>query len=285
MAVLQALGAEPEDSAKSNTTQSSGVCESPVQEEVGSECGDPFLLPLPRARAATVIPEDRLDSSASVAITVPAAVPHPPPLLHILPPTPELQRARRNPNPNPPHRPEELSLSLAEQSSSEEMSPLTLGSTNSDIVDESLSDLTNDRSSPSSPSPLGLPFAPSDDNNNPSDLHIGSAFDSRDEATLSSSSHSADSIDFFSAREKFLGLTQDGGIQSPLEPTQQKSPLSNEETEEDHQGKESQVNLIHLLQQHWHNCAAQSTPLPPSSCFVLDSNIKYNILQDWKQDL
>ncbi|XP_029026284.1 protein phosphatase Slingshot homolog 2 isoform X2 [Betta splendens] len=252
VAVLQALGAEPEDSAKSNTTHTSdshslcnGVCESPVQEEVRSDGGNPFLHPLPRARAATVIPEERLDNSASVAITVPVAVPHPPPLLHLLPPTPKLQRARQAP-------PTDLLISLpihyvAEQNSSEDISPLTLESTTSDIVDQSLSDLTNDKSSPSSPStattfPLSIPLAPSDDNNNPSEFHM----DSRGEAD-GSSNHSADSIDFFSAREKFLGLTQDG--RSLLEQTQQRSPLSNEENEEaksdeeEDQGKESQVSL------------------------------------------
>ncbi|XP_040901921.1 protein phosphatase Slingshot homolog 2 isoform X2 [Toxotes jaculatrix] len=264
VAVLQALGAEPEDSAKSNTahtsdshTHSNGVCESPVQEEVRSDCEDPLLLPLPRPRAATVVPEERLDNSASVAVTVPVAVPHPPPSLHILPPTPELQRAHRGP---PTHlsismsknKPVELSLSLPERSSSEEISPLTLGSTDSDIIDQSLSDLTSDRHSPISPStttplPLVLHLAPSDDNNNPSELQIGSAFDSRGEAD-GSSNHSADSIDFFSAREKFLGLAQDGRTRTLSEQAQQRTPLShedNEETqakEEEEQGNGSQAS-------------------------------------------
>lgn len=269
VAVLQALGAEPEGSAKSNTTHTSdsqthsnGVCESPVQEEVTSDCEDPLLLPLPRPRAATVVPEERLDNSASVAVTVPVAVPHPPPSLHILPPTPELQRAHRDPPTElfislSKHKPGELSLNLLERSSSEEITPLTLGSTDSDIEDQSLSDSTNDKSSPLSassttPLPLVLSLAPSDDNNNPSEVHIGSAFDSRGEAD-GSSNHSADSIDFFSAREKFVGLAQDGRTRTLSEQAQQ-SPLSHEENEEtdakgeEDQGNESQVNLIQLLQ-------------------------------------
>ncbi|XP_071352579.1 protein phosphatase Slingshot homolog 2 isoform X2 [Trachinotus anak] len=261
VAVLQALGAEPEDSAKSNTTHTSdshthtnGVCESPVQEEVSSDCSDPLLLPLPRPRAATVVPEERLDNSASVAVTVPVAVPHPPPSLHILPPTPELQRARRGPPTHlsisvPENKPAELSLNLPERSSSGDISPLTLGSTDSDIVDQSLSDVTSDKHSPLSssgttPLPLLLPLAPSDNNNNPSELQIGSAFDSRGEAD-GSSNHSTDSIDFFSAREKFLGLAQDGRTRTLSEQAQQRIPLSLEENggmeakEEEEQGSQA----------------------------------------------
>ncbi|KAI3354617.1 hypothetical protein L3Q82_019121 [Scortum barcoo] len=261
VAVLQALGADPEDSAKSNTTHSSdsqtdsnGVCESPGQEEVASDCKDPLLLPLPRPRAATVVPEERLDNSASVAVTVPVALPHPPPSLHILPPTPELRRAHRSPPTHlsisvPKQKPLELSLNLPERGSSEEVSPLTLGSTDSDTIDRSLSDSTSDKHSPLSPTniaplPLFLPLTPSDDNNNPSELTIGRASDSRGDAD-GSSNHSADSIDFFSAREKFLGLAQDGRTRTLSEQAQLKTPPSLEEneetqaTEEDEQGDET----------------------------------------------
>nr|XP_046244554.1 protein phosphatase Slingshot homolog 2 isoform X2 [Scatophagus argus] len=261
VAVLQALAAEPEDSAKSNNTntsesypESNGVCDSPCQEEVISDCGEPLLLPLPRPRAATVVPEERLDNSASVAVTVPVALRHPPPSLHILPPTPELQRAHRGPPTHlsisvPKHKPLEISLDLPDQSSSEDVSPLTLGSTDSDIIDQSLSDLTSDKHSPLSPAniiplPLVLPLAPSDDNNNPSELQIGSGLDSRSDAD-GSSSHSADSINFFSAREKFLGLAQDGRSQTLSEQAQQRAPLLLEEDghteskEEEEQGNDT----------------------------------------------
>ncbi|XP_022063581.1 protein phosphatase Slingshot homolog 2 isoform X2 [Acanthochromis polyacanthus] len=258
VAVLQALGAEPEDAAKSNNTHTSdsqtpcnGVCESPVQEEVRSACEDPLLFPLPTPRAATVFPEEKLDNSASVAVTVPVALPHPPPSLHILPPTPELHRAHRGAPPHlsvstPKCKPVELSLNLSERSSSEEISPLTLGSSDSDIIDQSLSHLTSDKHTPLSstcttPLPLALPLVSSDDNNNPSELHIGSAFDSRGEAD-GSSNHSADSIDFFSAREKFVGLAQDGRTRTLSEQAQQRTAVlidgeteANEEEEEEEQ--------------------------------------------------
>ncbi len=256
VAVLQALGADPEDSAKSNTTHTSdshtdsnGVCDSPGEEEVRSDCGDPLLLPLPRPRAATVVPEERLDNSASVAVTVPVALPHPPPSLHILPPTPELQRVHRAPPTHlsisvPKHKPVELSLNLPEQNSSEEVSPLTLGSTDSDLIDQSLSDLTSNKHSPLSPAniaPLALvlPLAPSDDNNNPSELQIGSTSDGRGDAD-GSSNHSADSIDFFSAREKFLGLAQDGRTRTLSEQAQQRTPLSLEENGETEAAEEEE---------------------------------------------
>ncbi|XP_072249006.1 protein phosphatase Slingshot homolog 2 isoform X2 [Leuresthes tenuis] len=221
VAVLQALGAEPEDSAKAKDalafdshTFSNGVCESQVQEEVGSECEDPVLLPLPRPRAATVVPEERLDNSASVAVTEPVARPHPPPSLHILPPTPEPQRARRGPPTHLSIAVPELCLNLPERGGSGETSPLSLGSCDSDSTSQSLSDSTSDKRTPISPAtttppPLILTLASSDDNNNPSEPQICSALDSRGEAD-GSSNHSADSIDFFTAREKFLGLAQDG---------------------------------------------------------------------------
>lgn len=246
VAVLKALVAEPEDPATSLASDlhmdSGGVCVSPGHEEVQADCEDnPFLHPLPRPQAATLVPDEPLDNSASVAVTVPVALPHPPPSLHILPPTPELQRARRGPPTQivPEHKPLELSPIFSEHSSSEGISPLTLGSTDSDMVDRSLSDLLRDKHSPLSPVnlndlPLDPSLAPSDDNNNPSELPTGSALDNRSDGD-GSSSHSTDSINFFSAREKFLGLAQDGRYQQ----AQQRGPQSSEEeSEAEEEGKE-----------------------------------------------
>lgn len=239
MAVLQALAAEPEDCGRSLNTHtaesnadSNSVCDPAGQEEVTSDCGN---HPLPRPRAATVVSHQRLDNSASMAVTVPVALPHPPPSLHILPPTPELQRARPPTCSVPEHKPVELSLNFPERSSSEKVSPLTPDSTDSDLIDQSLSDLTSNGHSPLSPTkltplPLVLPLVPSDDNNNPSELQTGSPVDSRGDAD-GSSNHSADSIDFFSAREKFLGLAQEGSWTS-AEQAQQRTPrLLEKETE------------------------------------------------------
>ncbi|XP_061574928.1 protein phosphatase Slingshot homolog 2 isoform X2 [Cololabis saira] len=191
VAVLQALGAGPRDSG-SSTSLSGSAGGSP-----GSDCEEPAPFLLPRPRAATVVPEERPDNSASVAVTVPAALPHPPPSLHILPPTPEPRRAHRG----------ALSLDLQGVAPLAPLAPLTLGSSDSDSVMPSLSDSASEQPSP--PGPETPPTPLNDDNNNPSELQAGRPLDSRGEAD-GSSSHSTDSIDFFSAREKFLGLAQDG---------------------------------------------------------------------------
>ncbi len=271
VAVLQALGTEAEDSDQSDTTHTSdshmnsnGVCDSPGQEEVRSDGGDCLLLPLPRPRAATVVPEERLDNSASVAVAVPVALPHPPPSLHILPPTPELHRARRGPP---------TQLSIAERSSSEEVSPLTVGSSDSDTIDQSLSDLTSDKHSPLSPvniTPLSLvlPLATNDDNNNPSEFQMGSALDSRGDAD-GSSSHSAESIDFFSAREKFLGLVQDGRSRTPSEQAQQKTPQSPEEDgETEAKVEEERGNGTNQVQYHSAPSYRRHFVFSSSICFM-----------------
>ncbi|XP_029923253.1 protein phosphatase Slingshot homolog 2 isoform X2 [Myripristis murdjan] len=250
VAVLQALGAEPQEStldsdAKSTSahnshpqTQSNGVFDSLEEDEVKSDCvqhEDPLLPPLPRPRAATVVPENRMDNSEKVAVTLPVGVPHPPPSFHILPPSPEPPRTSLGPPTqllSSVHecKPVELSLNLVERSSSEDISPLTVGSSDSDSLEHSLSESVSNKVSPLSPLttnplPLVLSTGPSDDNNNPSELQTGSAFDSRGEAD-GSSNHSTDSIDFFSAREKFLGLAQDTRTRTLSEQTQQRAPLS-----------------------------------------------------------
>lgn len=106
------------------------------------------------------------------------------------------------------------------------------------------------------PLPLVLHLAPSDDNNNPSELQIGGALDSRGDAD-GSSTHSADSINFFSAREKFLGLAQDSRPRTLSEQAQPRTPLSLEEDgeteakEEEEQGnKASQVRNLSTFWLH-----------------------------------
>lgn len=286
MAVLQALAAEPEDCggslnthASDSHTDSSGVCDSPAQEEVTSDCeDDPLPHPLPRPRAATVVPDERLDNSASVAVTVPVALPHPPPSLHILPPTPELQRARLGPPTQsaPENKQLELSLNFPERSSSEEVSPLTPDSTDSDLIDQSLSDLTSDRHSPLSPTnltplPLVLRLVPIDDNNNPSELQTGSPLDSRGDAD-GSSNHGADSIDFFSAREKFLGLAQEGSSRAPSEQAQQRTPRS---LEEETEAKEEEEQGNGTSQVRYHSACIESFLLCPSSYIRLHIAVFY----------
>uniref|UniRef100_A0A673AZK9 protein-serine/threonine phosphatase n=1 Tax=Sphaeramia orbicularis TaxID=375764 RepID=A0A673AZK9_9TELE len=238
VAVLQALGADPQNSNNSTPDHTpdsqSHSSESPGQDEVRSDYEDPLLLSLPRPRAATVFPEERVDNSASVAVAVPATPWGPPTQLSTSVPTDAAI---------------ELSLDLPERSSSEEISPLTLGSTDTEILEPS--DVASENFSPvATPTPpLVLFSAPSDDNNNPSQSQVDSVLDSRGEAD-GSSSHSADSIDFFSAREKFLGLAQDGRPRTLSEQTQQSvPPEENGDTDtkekEEHKNGGSQVQLVH----------------------------------------
>ncbi|XP_038146422.1 uncharacterized protein ssh2a isoform X2 [Cyprinodon tularosa] len=252
VAVLQALSAEPQSPAPAQTPDSpdslcssldtlpNGDGESAPLEEAGPG------LPLPRPRAATVIPEERPGAWASVAVTVPVALPHPPPSFHILPPTPEPRRHRRP----PPIRltlPENYTAAELPLSSSEETSPVTLGSSDSDLLDKSPSDSTSDRRSAPTPPPLVLDFTPKDDNNNPSEPQAGGPSDGRSEAD-GSSNHSTDSIDFFSAREKFLGLVQEGPTRSQSEQPQQRPPLSPEgDDEEERENGTSQENCDQTL--------------------------------------
>ncbi|KAK7882522.1 hypothetical protein WMY93_028696 [Mugilogobius chulae] len=189
VAVLQALTSDPVSPSSSSPSPDSS------EEEVNR-----IPTGQPRPRAATVIPEE--SGNSSVAVTVPVVLPHPPPSIHILPSTPKMHHARLADS-VPKLK---LSLDLPEKINLDDTSPLTLTSTDTDIQD--LSDLTSGKVTPQSPT---LPISPvqSDDNNNPRHLNLDAALESRGEAD-GSSTHSTDSIDFFSAREKFLGLAQDG---------------------------------------------------------------------------
>ncbi|XP_027901507.1 protein phosphatase Slingshot homolog 2 isoform X1 [Xiphophorus couchianus] len=224
VAVLQALGAEPNAKSRSADLHalSNGVGDSPLQEGP--------RLPLPRPRAATVIPEEKLDSWASVAVTVPVPLPHPPPSLHILPPTPELHR-RAPPtllSDSEKGKPVEPSLSFPETRSSEEISALIRGSGDSDALHESPSDSSGEQTLLCPATAHPLPLALNDDNNNPSEPQTRSTSDISPNHSPSddSSNHSSESIDFFSAREKFVGLAQE-----PEQPQQRSAPAQEGDAE------------------------------------------------------
>uniref|UniRef100_A0A8C7S6A4 protein-serine/threonine phosphatase n=1 Tax=Oncorhynchus mykiss TaxID=8022 RepID=A0A8C7S6A4_ONCMY len=136
-----------------------------------------------------------------------------------------------------------LTLDLPDLSSSEVVSQATLESSDdSDTLGCSLSDPLSERgesvimASPGIPmavspltatTPLSLgPYA-NDDNNNPSgggdkDTVLANPVDTT--CVTASSNLSTDSIDFFSAREKFLGLSQDGRTRILSEQMAQRTP-------------------------------------------------------------
>ncbi|XP_049582552.1 protein phosphatase Slingshot homolog 2 isoform X1 [Syngnathus scovelli] len=233
VAVLQALVSEPDDVAKSTSnlhTQCNDARDSPIEETLKTECDD---TPSPRPHAVVLVPEEKVATAENPVITVPAIIP--PPSLLILPPTPEVQRAHKGhatPLGSAESKPVELFLHFPEQSSSEDFSPVTVMS--SDTSEKTPSDSQSEKCSPVSDAPVPTPLSStgrSDDNNNPSEFPDDT--DDRGEAD-GSSNHSSQSIDFFSAREKFLGLAQEDRTQQPSE---QRSPSldanDNRATEED----------------------------------------------------
>lgn len=213
VAVLQALVAESGSCAERADSRSPDAFANGV-----GEARPGRQPPLPRPRAATVIPEEKLDGWPSVAVTEPVALPHPPPSLHILPPTPELQRRRRRAPP--------AHLPISEKCEPAIGSPQTC------------SDSEAHGPAPTHP----LPLAPSDDNNNPSEPQAGGHPDGRGEADGS------DSIDFLSAREKFLGLAQ--------EAEQPRSPSPHRDAEV--KGEEAQENGTEQSED-----GSEQTRLPP----------------------
>lgn len=186
---------------------------------------------LPRPRAATVVPEARPDVAAvTVAETVPVVRPHPPPALHHLPPTPVPAQVVQAPEPGP--------VASTEASSTVPDGNAHISVTKAARTFDSTSQAI--RCVCEGPK-VGLstqaPESKSSQKGNPSffiggeENKEGGSDDDHLSATLEQVSLNAkptlstDHIDFFSAREKFLGLVQEGPATCPLElPQQQHSP-------------------------------------------------------------
>uniref|UniRef100_A0A8C2I5H8 protein-serine/threonine phosphatase n=1 Tax=Cyprinus carpio TaxID=7962 RepID=A0A8C2I5H8_CYPCA len=192
---------------------------------------DPVLPPRPRQRAATVVPEQNMakNSRLNIAVSEPVARRHPPPTLHILAPSLSLEKGEGDPtsdlNAQSSHHVPEPKTDCVE------LSPNTPDQNDFYQVSQSLelcleSALSKDEgnlsssSTPEADSPSGAPSVPrldsSDDNNNPRTAELRTADDFVDAGT---SCLSTDSIDFFSAREKFLCLSQDSQPRSFSEMT------------------------------------------------------------------
>lgn len=168
---------------------SNGLCDSEDQ---------PSLPPLSQPRAATVVPElDRTDI-LTVAQSVSVGQPHPPPAVHLLPPSPAPSSRNGAAKPQvssctrPVSVPEPMIEPNAQQPGSHGLSALV------DDQQTSCSD------SPSSNDNISHPNAIPQDNV----LLFG---------------HSADHINFFSAREKFKEMSHDGKTQTGA--VQQSAPL------------------------------------------------------------
>ncbi|XP_007236877.3 protein phosphatase Slingshot homolog 2 isoform X1 [Astyanax mexicanus] len=227
MAVLQTLTSPPATAdntcSNSSTVSNSPLCE-PTQNlkpEQGSE--DPLLPPLPRPRAATVVPEQNLVERCGlkVAVTVPISCPHPPPSsLHALSPSVSLSLHALEPShpvPEPKTDSVKPDLDGPDQKDSCQTSSGTVNVALYLDTVSTVSDSEGKLPSPGTPmaiSPSGAPLAlglPLPNSDSESSIN-GAELVQRTAGSVNpvSSSLSTDSIDFFSAREKFLGLSQEG---------------------------------------------------------------------------
>ncbi|KTF87861.1 hypothetical protein cypCar_00026737 [Cyprinus carpio] len=230
IAVIESL-TNPQ-SATGNTHTKLGESPSKLAHE------DPILPPRPRQRAATVVPEHNMarNSHLKLAVSEPIARRHPPPSLHVL-------------------SPEEGEGNTTSDLSAQSSHPVEL------CLESAASKDEGNQPSPSMPevdSPSGAPAAPrldsSDDNNNPNTADLGTADDFVDAGV---SCLSTDSIDFFSAREKFLCLSQDSqparsfsettAVWSPQSRCSPPLDDSSEEGDECHAHSETNSDAVPLL--------------------------------------
>ncbi|KAG7484874.1 hypothetical protein MATL_G00054470 [Megalops atlanticus] len=222
--LLSEARADPQANSNSNRPDlpaPNGVCGS---EENLSPSLPPLedLPALPRPQAATVVPEERVDNSLlTVAVTVPLGNPTRP-----LPPSelsasvpaekpdtlqlslPVLELVRGAEPPSHAERPHELSAPVPDHRGGDISEPLARLEP---IIQHN----------PSEPH-LVLGPQTNDDNNNPSGAELQTV--PALPVGAGSSALSADRIDFFSAREKFLGLSQEGAAHSHSEQALPQTP-------------------------------------------------------------
>ncbi|XP_052432179.1 protein phosphatase Slingshot homolog 2 isoform X1 [Carassius gibelio] len=250
IAVIESL-TNPQ-SAADNTHTNLGESPSKLAHE------DPILPPRPRQRSATVVPDHYMvrNSRLNLVVSEPIARRHPPPSLHVLSPeegegntTSDLHAQSSHNVPEPKTDCVELSPNTPDQNDSYQVSETLELSLESNVSKDE-----GNLPSPSTPeadSPSGAPAVSeldsSDDNNNPNTADLGTAV----------SCLSTDSIDFFSAREKFLCMSQDSQpARSYSETTTVWSPQSrctppladsSEEANECHTHSETNSNAVPLL--------------------------------------
>ncbi|KAG7515569.1 phosphatase Slingshot-like 2-like isoform X1 [Solea senegalensis] len=223
---------------------SNGVCGAAEQ---------PPSPPLSQPRAATVVPEPQKTDIVTVAESVLVGQPHPPPSVHHLPLSPAPTPASLDGG----NTPQELSCPLPAtkpmvESVCEPTSTPTPSSTQSTEplcpsvpVPVKTPDGNQQICDPSLDGSAAHPPSDSDFNSNPSAMP-------RDSEMMLG--HSADHINFFSAREKFKGMSQDGKSQcavpqqSPLLKSCAKEPqllllpdVSTRDGKEEENGKEMSV--------------------------------------------
>ncbi|XP_016342620.1 protein phosphatase Slingshot homolog 2-like isoform X2 [Sinocyclocheilus anshuiensis] len=184
---------------------------------------EPTEMPsLPRPRAATVVPEARSDvTSMTIAETVPLGRPHSPAAVHNPPSSPRLlsdAKAKQGLS----EQPEVSDLVPLEKSSPKVLSSVSVRSRTPEpcmqTPDSSgLQDLSQQVPDTGTDC-AGLSYSSDEDHHPSATLHRAGL------STTPPLTLSTDRIDFFSAREKFQGLSQEGQIRGTSEQAVQQTP-------------------------------------------------------------
>ncbi|KAJ3589956.1 hypothetical protein NHX12_007913 [Muraenolepis orangiensis] len=222
VAVLQALGAGPPDAQPVEPRPEPADARSPPRSDGVRDSAREPASPPPGARRTLLVP-----------VGLPVATPPrtPPPSLLLPPPASspvslDCGGTEREVSPLTPD------CSPSEGPAGRAASPLLCSSPSpGPAPNNNNHSTTSSSTSTSSTSPSSR-----DDNNNPSEAGPGGRPEGRGDGD-GSSGHGGDSIDFFSAREKFVGLALDGGggraPPSDRSPQPRTPPLSSPEEEEE----------------------------------------------------
>ncbi|XP_058269808.1 protein phosphatase Slingshot homolog 2 isoform X2 [Hemibagrus wyckioides] len=251
----------------------------PTSQNSERPCEDPLLPTLPCALSATVVPEQNLADNCSLKVAVTEPVAQPQPSLHVLPNSlsTSLHGHKLPAVPEPKKDSDKLSLDVPDQNDSLKNShscgthSLALCLDTASTVTETEGDSASSRT-PMAISPCEVPLE--------SRCSASSNTDSctsgeKPHRTDSSSSLGTDSIDFFSAREKFLGLSRDGQASSLYEAMM---PRINQSQNPSLCLEESNTEAVKedIIQDSSHSESSCEAPPPAEPEIVLtDNNVQH----------
>lgn len=186
----------------------------PTHQNSEQQSEDPLLSTLPRACAATLVPEQNLADNCSLKVAVTEPVTLPQPSLHVLPCSlsTSFHEHELPAVPEPKIDSNSLSLDVPDQIDSLKNSPSS-GNQSSDTV-SSVTEKEGDLASSKTPTAISPCEVPLESRSFPSGNAESCTSGLVTQGAESSSNLGTDSIDFFSAREKFLGLSRDGQTSS-----------------------------------------------------------------------
>ncbi|XP_016394775.1 protein phosphatase Slingshot homolog 2-like isoform X3 [Sinocyclocheilus rhinocerous] len=237
---------------------------------------------LPRPRAATVVPEARSDvTSMTIAETFPLGRPHPPAAVHNPPSSPRLLSDAKTMQ----GLSEQLEVSILvplEKSSPKVLSSVSIRSRTPEPCTQTpdssgLQDISQQVPNTETDC-VGLSYS-SDEDHHPSATLHRAGLSITPPLTLST-----DRIDFFSAREKFQGLSQEGQICGTSEQVVQQTPrdkspsietkrlLPDNPINEEEQKKESCSVSVHNIVSEMDSIRHSVTPPPPATSQPVSSS-------------